>query len=254
MSDLEEERLDQLVSSLLEGERQRKGPSETQITDLWSAVERGLPPGAAPDGPDASPQEAPDVTTGTSRAIDTALRWKIGAVAVGSALIGGAGGAWVHAQVAATPQVVYVERPAQPVAMATPAATPTPVIPPPPPSSNEADAGRPSTTKRSSVPRGRPVPEVPSGSPDALLARERSLLDMGRTALARGDTSAALAAVAALEKEAPHGQLVEEREVLAVQTLVTANRTAEARRRAALFKMNYPSSPLLPVVEDAVSP
>jgi outer membrane protein assembly factor BamD (BamD/ComL family) len=84
--------------------------------------------------------------------------------------------------------------------------------------------------------------------------RERTLLDMARNALARGDTGAALAAVEALEREAPNGQLAEEREVLAVEALVTANRTAEARRRAALFRMKYPTSPFLGVVEDAVSP
>jgi hypothetical protein len=91
-----------------------------------------------------------------------------------------------------------------------------------------------------------------AGAPkDPALARERTLLDMARTALSRGDARGALVSLDTHAREFPRSQLTQEREVLAVQALASANRMPEARQRAALFRAKFPTSPLLPVIDEA---
>lgn len=97
--------------------------------------------------------------------------------------------------------------------------------------------------------RSAAVPEAP----DALLLRERSLIETARSAAARRDAAAALDAVGQHARQFPHGQLVEEREALAVQALVLAGRDADARARAAAFRRRFPRGIYLPVVEAAIS-
>lgn len=236
------------IASLLKRERERPGPDAATKQSMWSGVEQALAGAAAPPRPTPS-----TANSAAGKAASTALGWKMAGLAAAAALAGGAAGAWVHSRVA-EPRIVVVERPAPAFVVAPAVTSATPVetgVPAPQVPSATAKA-----TATAAPPRVNraPVEDKPLPSHDVPLARERSLLDMGRTALARGDTEAAFRAVKTLEQEAPNGQLVEEREVLAVQTLVTANRTAEARRRAAVFRTKYPSSPLLGVVEDAVSP
>lgn len=241
---------DDAIASLLKSERQRTGPDAATKQLMWSGVEQGLAGPADPSRPGPSPAKS-----AVGKAASTALGWKMAGLAAAAALAGGAAGAWIHARVA-EPRIVVVERPS-PAPVVAPAVTSSAG----PIDSTAPAAQLPATTAKAAataapprVVNRPPVEEKPQPSHDVPLARERSLLDMGRTALARGDTESAFRAVKTLEQEAPNGQLVEEREVLAVQTLVTANRTAEARRRAAQFRMKYPSSPLLGVVDDAVSP
>lgn len=281
MSSVDDKELDALVDALLDVERRREGPSADVMTDIWSGVERHLPldpRGETGDAPTdtgsraaSNPPPDPDApSTGTSKAHGTpsgggstpmegitAVGWKMAGIAVVSALAGGAGGAWIHART--TTPIVIVERKdaLEPAAIVSDAQAPVQ----PPPKAPGSDFDLDLDADDAAAPKKIPTP-TPSrvlrddarSKADDALARERSLLDMGRTALARGDTDAALAAVRSLEREAPGGQLVEERELLAVQSLVTADRLEEARRRAARFHEKYPSSPLLDVVVDAVSP
>ena len=83
------------------------------------------------------------------------------------------------------------------------------------------------------------------------LTAERSLLDVARTALGRGDFPNALASADAHQKRFPKGALAEEREALAVQALAGAGRNDEARLRAERFARSFPGSILLPAVEAA---
>lgn len=92
-------------------------------------------------------------------------------------------------------------------------------------------------------PAKKPVPPVDT------LGRERVLLDLARSALASRDTSKALAAVQSHEAQFPSGQLVEEREALAVQILWTAGRHDEATRRLHAFSLQFPDSPLRPSLD-----
>lgn len=90
----------------------------------------------------------------------------------------------------------------------------------------------------------KPVVAVKKPAVDTL-GRERVLLDVARTALNSKDTVKALAAVDAHRSEFPSGQLVEEREALAVQVLLKAGRKDEAQTRFAQFRTRFPDSPLV---------
>ncbi|MCB9555818.1 MAG: hypothetical protein H6707_06905 [Deltaproteobacteria bacterium] len=89
---------------------------------------------------------------------------------------------------------------------------------------------------------------------DQRLAHERSLIEMARSALARGDAPAALEATR-LHRQAfgRTGQLGEEREALAIQALINTKRFAEARRRAKAFLRKYPRTLLRPLIEKAAA-
>jgi hypothetical protein len=89
-------------------------------------------------------------------------------------------------------------------------------------------------------------------SRDGDLSAERTIVERARSALVRGDGEAALVAVAQHEREFSRGQLAEEREVLAVQALVTAGRIQEAAERGARFRKAFPNSLLLPIVDQAL--
>ena len=93
-----------------------------------------------------------------------------------------------------------------------------------------------------------------AGGRDVDLSRERALVDRARSALARGDSSGALAAADEHRKTFPRGQLAEEREVVAIQALAGAGRAEEAANRAGAFRKEYPASLLRPIVDAALRP
>ena len=102
-------------------------------------------------------------------------------------------------------------------------------------------------------PSGRPTTGTASARPrDADLSAERAIIERARSALARGDGDGALVAVARHEREFTKGQLVEEREVIAVQALVTVGRIQQAAERGARFRKSFPNSLLLPIVDEAL--
>lgn len=70
-----------------------------------------------------------------------------------------------------------------------------------------------------------------------------------RAKLAGSDTTRTLELLEEHSRLFPRGQLVEEREALAVQALVLANRYDEARARATTFRERWPQSVYLPSVD-----
>jgi hypothetical protein len=72
----------------------------------------------------------------------------------------------------------------------------------------------------------------------------RSLLAAARKALAAGNPRAALALVRRHERRWPDGELVQEREVLAIQALAASGAAPEARARADRFLQRFPGSTL----------
>jgi hypothetical protein len=94
-------------------------------------------------------------------------------------------------------------------------------------------------------------PEAPAPSARGLGA-ERSLLDVARAALARGEAAEALAAVDRHSREYPDGVLVEEREALAIKALVALGRRDEARARAKRFEQRFPNGLMLRAVKGAI--
>jgi hypothetical protein len=73
------------------------------------------------------------------------------------------------------------------------------------------------------------------------LAAERALLDVARASLARGEPAEALVATGRHAHEYPDGVLVEEREAIAVKSLVALGRMDEARSRARALEQRFPN-------------
>ena len=130
-----------------------------------------------------------------------------------------------------------------PVASAPPPA-------PPPLAASTVASSAPAAPVAHATPR--PSSSGPVGTQDVGLAAERVLVERARSALARGDGEQALAAADQHAEKFPRGQLAEEREALAIQALVAVGRGHEAAERAGRFRLAYPHSVLLPVVDEAL--
>jgi hypothetical protein len=110
----------------------------------------------------------------------------------------------------------------------------------------------PAPSAREVAPRTPTLAVKMRGVSDADLTRERQIIDRAHAALARHDADSALAAVNEHAAAFPHGRLMEMREALAVQALVTAGREKEARGRAVQFHQAFPASMFSPVVDAAL--
>lgn len=184
-----------------------------------------------------------------------ALAAKLGPLLVALAA-GGAVGAGVTSKLQ-EPKIVYVERPLAESPPARPSspesAAPVEVHAEPPPESPKsaahAESARARPPRPSTSSSVAPEPSPSNASPIDTLARERALLDTARASLAKGDAAAALAATERHAREFPRGQMAEEREVLAIQSLAKLGRASEAETRAADFKSRYPRSVLSAVVD-----
>lgn len=102
---------------------------------------------------------------------------------------------------------------------------------PPPPR-----AGRPP----GKPPKSGPVEAAPEAALD--LEAELRLVAGIRAALRRGDTDAALAAIAAHKRDFPGGALIQERSAHEVDALCAAGRADEARALADAFVRRWPES------------
>lgn len=89
-------------------------------------------------------------------------------------------------------------------------------------------------------------------SRDEHLAAERHLIEMARTALARGRAEGAFATLRRHARQFPQGQLSEERDSLLIQALVANGDVAQARERAEVFHRRYPSSLFAPAIDQAL--
>jgi len=159
------------------------------------------------------------------------------AVAVGA--VGGAA-AWNALRPVPKPEIVYVDRE---VAAPLPAVISSTTVPP----------SLPSAPVTSKEPARAAVLSPASVIPDGQLAAERGLLDVARTALARGNGEDALAASSRHEKRYPSGALAEEREAMAIQALILLERYDQARVRGASFHQRFPGSVLAPAVDAALA-
>lgn len=164
-------------------------------------------------------------------------------------LVGAAVGATVYGTVARLRQDPRPPNlsPTLPAPPAPPVVAPVPVPELPP--AVEA-APRPMVSPPSA---GRSPGEPTVGkSKDAGLAAERNLIEIARTALARGRIDGALATLHRHARRFAHGQLAEERDGLVVQALVAKGDFAQARERAARFRRQHPSSLFQPAVDQAL--
>ena len=177
----------------------------------------GLPPGAGDAMPTSpGPTVAPTpVRTGLLR------RTLAGSSGRGWAtfLVGATVGAATYGTVQRIRQ--KPELPAPPAIVAAPPAPEPPSLPPPPPPAEAAEvagvAAQPPVTAPSRV---REIGPTMGDARDRGLAAERKLVEMARTALGRGHTDLALAALRRHTRAYPNGQLAEERDGLLVLALV----------------------------------
>jgi hypothetical protein len=184
-------------------------------------------------------------------------------------LVGGGVGAAVHAAVAPTTTAVAPSSttawPA--VTSSAPALAPTSTASAEPGASlsavpvtalpSAAAATATPTASARVAPAATQVPSaagVASAGNDVGLAAERSLVDRARTALGRGQSADALAALDAHAARYPRGRLSEEREALAVDALARSGRMDLALARAARFRSAYPNSVFGGVVDAALVP
>ena len=130
---------------------------------------------------------------------------------------------------------------------APPALAPTPVPDPPP----AIEPGPRPTVSAPSKGRSPGEPAVGRGK-DAGLAAERNLIEIARTALARGRIDDTLATLHRHARRFAQGQLAEERDSLYVQALVAKRDFAQARERATRFRRQHPSSLFQPAVDQAL--
>ena len=139
------------------------------------------------------------------------------------------------------------------VATAAPAPAPAPAFAAPPAVVPEPPSPPASVVRAESSP---PRPERPSRvevrERDRSLAAERGLIEQARSALARNNGAAALAALDRHAKEFPRGEMEEERESLEVQALVGLERFDQARKLGARFLRRYPHSIFGAVVDEAL--
>jgi hypothetical protein len=94
--------------------------------------------------------------------------------------------------------------------------------------------------------------DAPSSAKDTSLRSEGALIDMARTAVARGQGESALAPLERHGREFPHGRLAEDREWLWIQALLLTGRTDAAKERAARFRTAFPRSLMLPALDQVL--
>ena len=164
-------------------------------------------------------------------------------LAVVAFALGAASGAALHAwfQRPRADHVVYVDR-----------AVPQPVVAPAPAMVSAAPHSDVADTAPSEAPASNPLTRSlqPGGARN--LAAERALLDRVQRALRAGDVAGAQRALDAHARRFPTGILAEEREALAIKTLVAAGRRREAQKRAAMFRERFPDGLFRSSVDEAV--
>lgn len=172
------------------------------------------------------------------------------AIAASIWLLGGVTGAALYGALRPSQvRVVYVDRPA-------PAASVAPLAKEPEAFAVASASAAPLSAASNRLLVGRAELRSASSSvnrPGSELAQERALLDLARSSAAQGEPALALAQVEQHRQQFPRGRLAEEREALGIRALLSLGRKQEAEDRAQAFRIAYPNSFLLPVIDSALS-
>jgi hypothetical protein len=104
------------------------------------------------------------------------------------------------------------------------------------------------------LPHDVPRSKTASHATPSALKAESLLLSGARAKFAAGDASGALDDVARLASQFPHGELVQEREVVAIDCLAALGDRAGMRARALAFRERFPSSPYTAHVRQVLGP
>lgn len=214
----------------LQLERERPLASEATLNRLAHRIEASF--GTIPIIP--SPEDAEDFTesVSTAKALTLAAKTKVLLVAAGVAA-GGLGGAQIQKQFG-TPREVVIERVVQ--------SAPAPTLP-------EKSAVHTQPIQDAPPPAKKRAPQAKRADIDV----ERLLIEQATSALHRDQAEMALRVCQQHAVQFHSGQLVEERESIAIRALVSLGRIDEARLRVEQFRKRFPESVLLEAVEAAVA-
>jgi hypothetical protein len=248
------------IVGLLNEEKARPGPDPAARDRIFGGVAVALGmPHLMPDG-GISGAGAGASAAGTSGGIGTSIGTLFTAKALIPFVIGavaGVGGSTLYHQNAD-------RRDAEPLeTVAAPAAAPLEAPPDVREEPETITAGEP--LDLSGVDDPRPVrghgKNVQTGTPKTAddrpkrnqsLAEERTLIEMARTALSRGNGEDALTALRRHRKAHPRGKFVEEREALTIIALINLNQTERAHQKAAVFQKRYPKSMFSKTIDGAL--
>ncbi len=185
------------------------------------------------------PDLQPVSPTGSGSGALGRIATRVNRLAVAMFALGAVTGAVLHAwlQHPRADRIVYVDRPVA----APPVASPSVV-----PAAPRIQAGGEEPTEFPRKPPARSLPA--SGARD--LAAERALLDRVQRALRAGDLVGAQRAIDTHARRFPDGILAEEREALAIKTLVAAGRREDAQKRAAAFRERFPDGLFQPSTDE----
>lgn len=172
------------------------------------------------------------------------------AIAASIWLLGGVTGAALYGALRPSQvRVVYVDRPVA-------AASAAPLAKEPEAAAASSGSATPLSAASSRPLVGRAALPSTSSSVNltgSQLAQERALLDLARSDAAQGEPALALQQVERHREQFPQGRLAEEREALGIRALLSLRRKPEAQDRAQAFRIAYPNSFLLPVIDSALS-
>ncbi len=165
------------------------------------------------------------------------------ALLVGALVVGVGAIVFVTTRPSETPPPVRAELPFQ-APLPEPAAAPIrpvlPVVAQPPAPPAPVPAAAP------------PAPRPPRVSDEGDLAAERALVESARQAMIGGHPLDALSLLGKHQRRFLHGRLVEEREVLAIQSMARTGDLDGARTRAARFRTRFPNSIQRAVIDATV--
>lgn len=242
MNDTDLEPLAADVLEVLQAERRRPDLAAEQHHALSERIRLAVATSLAAPSPSPSPSEPPAPSL-AAPTLASGVATKVGvALFAAGALTGGIAGAGLHAALTIpeeprpAPVPVRAQRPVE--------VPPLPPQPLPAPKLPHVEAKRPAPKPTTS----------PKRESDVELAEERALLEVARTALARGNAAEALDAVNRHASHFKTARLAEERESLAIQALLALGREADARQRAEDFRRRFPESMLLPLIDSLAPP
>ncbi len=173
--------------------------------------------------------------TGIVTAMAKLSATKVALVIATTAVVLGGGAVVVHHRTSPRPV-------AAPSAIASPTVNDAPQLAPagdvPSPVVVSASTAREGPANPPAAPRA-----AAEGTASNRLSAESALLTAARAELVGGDPRAAQATLARMQAEFPRGVLMQEREVLAIETLAADGKTEAAARRARAFIAAHPESP-----------
>ncbi len=232
---------------MLGAERER---ADLDAARLASLFERMTPLLGVPDGPPA-PEPSPHIAQPEPGiALRLLQKYPVGSLLAALA-IGASGGAAITHLAEAPPLAPSMPAPtvAAPSPMSAPALAQSAELP--------RVAASASITQPVPVQIPTVAPLSPSaarpdatGTRDADLAVERTLIERARSAMIRGNHQDALAATREHAQRFPSGRFAEERDFITLRALAASGDKARARAAADAFRKHHPQSLLLPGVDE----